>query len=186
MGSEGINVRPEFVLAGESTWTVSNGAGDHYTFHVYKSKPDPKYPDPSWFVKVLVGSDNTAHSDYAYIGKLEFPFKVGLLGDKFLDTERTPALRMTKMSRWSITEVRVRVAVWALRTIWQVHRGEYILPAGYSIKHIGRCGRCGAALTTPESLDTGLGPVCAELAGVEWKERNTRQPELAGMKEEGK
>ena len=27
-------------------------------------------------------------------------------------------------------------------------------------KHAGRCGRCGRELTTPESIDIGLGPVC--------------------------
>lgn len=28
------------------------------------------------------------------------------------------------------------------------------------IRHEGRCGRCGIALTTPESIDSGFGPVC--------------------------
>ena len=27
--------------------------------------------------------------------------------------------------------------------------------------HSGCCGRCGRKLTVPESIDTGLGPVCA-------------------------
>lgn len=30
-------------------------------------------------------------------------------------------------------------------------------------KHAGRCGRCGRELTTPESIDAGLGPVCRGL-----------------------
>lgn len=30
--------------------------------------------------------------------------------------------------------------------------------------HEGRCGRCGHRLTVPESIETGLGPICAEKA----------------------
>lgn len=36
------------------------------------------------------------------------------------------------------------------------------------IRHEGRCGRCGRALTRPESIDTGLGPDCAEKMGRAW------------------
>lgn len=33
-------------------------------------------------------------------------------------------------------------------------------------RHMDTCGRCGRALTTPESIDTGLGPVCADKLGI--------------------
>lgn len=33
-------------------------------------------------------------------------------------------------------------------------------------RHEGRCGRCGRALTTPESVDRGIGPECAEKMGL--------------------
>lgn len=36
------------------------------------------------------------------------------------------------------------------------------------LRHEGSCGRCGRKLTTPESIDTGLGPVCAEALGIDW------------------
>jgi hypothetical protein len=50
---------------------------------------------------------------------------------------------------------------WFLR---QLERGE--LPASVVFRHEGRCGRCARALTTPASLDTGLGPDCAEALDV--------------------
>jgi rRNA maturation endonuclease Nob1 len=28
------------------------------------------------------------------------------------------------------------------------------------VYHLGRCGKCGKALTEPESISTGLGPIC--------------------------
>jgi hypothetical protein len=30
-----------------------------------------------------------------------------------------------------------------------------------AVYHEGRCGACGRRLTTPESISSGLGPVCA-------------------------
>ena len=35
-----------------------------------------------------------------------------------------------------------------------------------TVLHAGICGRCGRLLTTPESIRTGLGPVCAQLAAA--------------------
>ena len=37
------------------------------------------------------------------------------------------------------------------------------------IWHQGRCGRCGLALKVPESVATGIGPVCAKLMGIDLK-----------------
>ena len=36
--------------------------------------------------------------------------------------------------------------------------------ARMTVLHAGTCGRCGRLLTTPESIRTGLGPVCARLS----------------------
>ena len=33
---------------------------------------------------------------------------------------------------------------------------------GIEVWHEGRCGRCGRLLTVPESIASGIGPVCAE------------------------
>ena len=44
-------------------------------------------------------------------------------------------------------------------------RGEDI-SGKVTIRHEGRCGRCGRKLTTPASIDTGIGPVCAERMGI--------------------
>lgn len=54
-----------------------------------------------------------------------------------------------------------RALAWFLR---QLARGG--LPESVVFRHEGRCGRCARALTTPASVDTGLGPDCAEALGV--------------------
>lgn len=155
-----ITVTPQFVLAGDATFTVSNGTSRHFTFNVKRAEGNDKFLGPAWYLKVLTGPDNT--NDYAYMGMI------------VANTQRPkldPIIKLTAKSRVNHSTDSYKVASWALRAIWQVARGEYKLPNGYSIKHIGRCGRCGAALTHPASLDTGLGPACAEMSGVEWTER---------------
>ena len=34
------------------------------------------------------------------------------------------------------------------------------------VYHVGKCGKCGKKLTTPESILTGLGPTCSNKIGV--------------------
>lgn len=145
---ENMNVTPEFVLAGDATWTVDNGSGKHYTFHTYRAKPNDAYPNPAWFIKVLTGPDT-----YTYMGKL-------------CPHLNRCNITLTGRSKYAGDSRAVEVARWALRAIWQAARVGYKMPPGYSIRHDGRCGRCGAKLTNPKSLDTGLGPECAEKSGV--------------------
>lgn len=152
-----VNVTPAFVLAGDATITVSNGQDTHFTYNIYKADPTPEYPKEAFFVSVLSGPDV-----YLYMGKVEVR-----IDKPSLD----PMIKLTSRSRVKHTADSYRVGQWALRAIWQVARGTYTMPEGYSIKHDGRCGRCGRALTHPASLDTGLGPECADQLGVEWAEK---------------
>jgi hypothetical protein len=161
--SGSINVTPSFVLAGESTFTVSNGVGRHHTFHVYKSEPRKGFTQPSWFIKILTGPDNTLSEDYTYIGMLE--------GGIVNQWDHAPRIKLTSKSAYREEAEPVKIARWAIKVIWQATDGRYRLPPGYSIKHMGRCGRCGRPLTHPASLDTGIGPDCAAEMGIEWAER---------------
>lgn len=162
--SDQINVTPEFVVSGRAIFTVSNGDGKHFTYMVKKAGRNAQYPD-SWFLYALHGPNNIDDNDYTYVGRV------------FPGVNRC-VLRRTAKSKFPGTTHIWKVGEWALKVIWQVTRQGYQIPAGYSIKHIGQCGACGRALTTPASLDTGMGPECAARLGVEWAERNTRQPAL--------
>jgi hypothetical protein len=164
MSERNINVNPMFILAGDATFTVSNGAGEHYTYHVYKSEPSDKFPNPAWFVKVLTGSDN--ENDYTYVGMLELT--TGPIVDK------NHIIRLTRNSRFHQTDKIVKVLEWSLRAIWETKYSGYQLPEQYSIRHSGNCGRCGRKLTVLASLDTGLGEECASIVGIEWRERGVQ------------
>jgi len=140
-------ISKEFLLAGNATFTVSNPEGKHYTFKVANPKHDMgislsgvKRPAP-YFISVLTGPDNT--NNYTYLGMVV-----------------ENHVKLTKASKYTMGSTIYRVANWAVMGI--LKGGE--LPDGYSISHAGSCGRCGRKLTTPKSIELGLGPVCAGLS----------------------
>jgi hypothetical protein len=133
-----INITKAFLTAGRAIFTVANPTGTHYTFRVIEPQ-DFNEDKPMWFVGLLTGPGNT--SDYSYLGLL-------------VEDGRILHTRGSKVSKDAQS---FKVAQWAIGKVW---RGED-LPEGYSILHSGRCGRCGRDLTTPESLASGLGPICA-------------------------
>jgi len=136
----------EFVLGGKAIFTVHNDKGQHYTYKVFANKTNRKW-GAQWFVYLLTGPDN--NHNYSYIGTLD---------------SITGVVRITQASKMDSDSLPIKVVNWALQKIvWpnQLHK----LPKGYGIKHEGRCGRCGRTLTTPESIECGIGPECLTKMG---------------------
>lgn len=127
-----------FVTAGRATFTLV-GRDARYTYRVDRSQNDDDRP-PVYFVALLTGPDNTA--DYTYMGLLD---------------PSTGALRLTAKSSQTADSTPVRALRWALPILWTGRA----LPAPAKLYHVGRCGRCGRALTVPESIRAGIGPECA-------------------------
>lgn len=123
----------DFVRAGRARFTVSNpSTGNRATYRVRRMRKGDGY-----FVDYLAGPDNGG--DYQPLGYL-WP-------DGFVLRRGGPSpdSRVAVIFRWLHDAV--------------LTRGE--LPPPVEIWHEGRCGRCGRVLTVPESIATGLGPVCA-------------------------
>jgi hypothetical protein len=136
----------DFILGGKAIFTISNPAGEHYTYKVNRKDPEPGGPygdKPTYFVKLLTGPDNG--SDYTYLG---------ILTDGGL-------VKLTRASRFTDDTKPVRVIRWAAGIVFSGRT----LPPGYALQHDGRCGRCGRRLTVPESIDSGFGPECAGRIG---------------------
>jgi len=126
-----------FILAGKATVTlVSVSTGVRFTFKVTQPRDDAPH-----FVKVLTGSDNT--SDYGFLGTV-------------FDRE---TYRHGRRSRIGQDAPSARAWAW----FWGRLTGGQDLSA-LEIWHEGKCGRCGRKLTVPESIATGIGPVCASAA----------------------
>lgn len=159
------NAIRRFVLAGRAIFTLQ-GTETRYTFRVNRKDaqcrsckadlPDgarkcpacdtiQQYPAGAvYFVALLTGPDNL--EDYTYAGILDV---------------RTGTIRITRASKYTDDSKPVRAFNWAMARAW---RDQPIVPAVFY--HIGRCGRCGRALTVPSSIETGLGPECAGKVGA--------------------
>lgn len=143
----------QFVLAGNAYFTVSNPAGQHFTYRV--SKPDD---NPSsaildfYFVSVLTGPDNT--KNYTYAGMLDGR-------DNFWLPNKT--FRATKNSKIKPEALSWKVFEWAMKLVY----ANQPFPPGYTLKHANRCGRCGRMLTDPESITDGIGPECRKHMGIQ-------------------
>jgi Family of unknown function (DUF6011) len=126
----------QFALAGNARFTiVSKKTGTRFTFRV--RQPGPDRP---WFVSLLTGSDN--ESDYTFFGTI---FQNG-------------SFRHSKKSSISSLAQSVVAFDWFWKHL-QVDDFDF-LPAQVEVHHEGRCGRCGRALTVPESIESGFGPEC--------------------------
>ncbi len=133
-------VAKDFMFAGRARVTlVSEKTGTRFTYRI--TQKDAKSPH---FVAVLTGSDN--NSDYSFVGTIFEGKNYRHSATKSQISEQAPS---------------VKAFVWALSYIV---RGE--MPPSCEVYHEGRCGRCGRALTVPESLITGLGPVCESREAV--------------------
>lgn len=130
-----------FVLAGRAIFTLQ-GASTRYTFRVNRADPKPgsQYTQQAYFVSLLTGPDNL--SDYTYLGLLHWS---------------TGEVRITRSSKYRADSAPVLAVNWAFRHIW----AGRTLPAPAVFYHVGRCARCGRALTVPSSIETGFGPECA-------------------------
>jgi hypothetical protein len=129
-----------YTLAGNARVTLVSGAtGARFTYRISKSKARANDDRPPvHFVALLSGPDNGA--DYTFLGTI------------FADG----TFRHGRNSRIAKDAPSARAFDWA----WDYLLDEN-LPPRAEVWHVGRCGRCGRALTVPESIASGLGPVCA-------------------------
>lgn len=137
----------EFIKAGNATFTLkvskefqsTNNTKPHYTWKVKFKKGENGYSD-NFFVYVLSGPDNT--SDFTYMGLL-----------------KDGQVQLTKKSTYTSRMWPVRLLNRVLDRLSK-NEGDKITEAGFQLYHEGKCGRCGRKLTTPESIETGIGPEC--------------------------
>lgn len=121
------------------------------------------------FAAVLTGSDNESDRAYSYLGTV---------WDEGADRRYVHG----KKSRIGADAPSAKAAAWVVEKFADLDAVLLAGPAGEDAAdnladalaplarveffHEGRCGRCGHRLTVPESIETGLGPVCAEKAGL--------------------
>lgn len=134
---------PHYVLAGNATVTLVSGeTNNRFTYKIKRHENKPEL----YFVNLLHGPDN--ESDYRYVGCY------------YSDTHEFHPVK-TYRDRPNFT--------WppSMRAINFLFARLYTKPDNFHVYHEGRCGRCGRKLTTPESIERGLGPECFERSNYE-------------------
>jgi hypothetical protein len=123
--------RRAYLLSGDATATVVSKKTGARFTYRVRKGEDKLSPH---FVSVLTGPENT--SNYTFLGTI------------FADG----AYRHGKKSPIPLYAPSAAAFAWS----WAHLESEEL-----QVYHLGRCGRCGRPLTTPESIERGLGPVCA-------------------------
>lgn len=129
------------MTAGNATITAKSVVtGNHFTYKVQKPKINRGKNDV-YFVKVLTGNNN--QSDYTFFGSI------------FKKIDGTFEYRHSRNSRITTDAPSVRGFIFILN-----HLIENRPVSGLELYHEGKCCKCGRKLTTPESIERGIGPEC--------------------------
>jgi hypothetical protein len=126
-------VASEFMLAGNAVFTLSSKrTGQHYTYRLERSADGFV-----WFASVRVGDE------FVYVGIVRATLH--------------HRLDLTRGSRYSEDAPVVKALRYALHHVVF----KRTIPGELEIRHVGKCGKCARPLTRPDSIDRGLGPICA-------------------------
>jgi hypothetical protein len=138
LGTPAATIR--FMLAGNAYVTFQSRRTEaRFTYRIEAVKNAGGSPggSPSHFVSVLTGPDNSRN--YEYLGCI-YRNSVYAHGRKSRVFERA-------------------ISAVAFAWVWRTLSGGLMHPE-LAMYHEGRCGRCGRRLTTPRSIEIGLGPTC--------------------------
>jgi hypothetical protein len=132
---------PTFLAAGKALLTLSNTkSGAHHTYKIQAPGKTAVAREQAsvLFVSVLTGPENTTH--YSYIGIL---------------IRQTGEFKLTAKSKLSAEDKRVAGFQWLTRSVRKLGDFPHV-----ECRHHNHCGKCGRTLTVPESIDSGIGPIC--------------------------
>lgn len=128
------------------TMTVKSRSGKHFTYRLRPGQRRPRDRVPPIFVDLLTGPNNT--EDYTFLAMLfDNPARRGVT------VIRAPRVR-------SPIPADAPAGLGLDWLFWKLGRKEPLEPQA-EVWHDGTCARCGRPLTHPESMETGIGPVCA-------------------------
>ena len=124
--------------------TIENSeTGEHRTFSIKTQKADAKFAPGKRILALLSGPDNTRdYQGFAFVDDSGVH-----VWAKYKGTTKPTAYD------WYADMVSVLVGGFPSRY------GKHY--EGYEVHVAGRCLKCNRALTTPESIKSGIGPVCA-------------------------
>lgn len=118
----------------ETTFTIWNTArGSHITFRVRRPKGFR-----TMLLDAMIGTCN--ETDFEYVGSMNRGLWI-----KAKEDISPEAAKVLSAIQWTMPRIK-----------------SESLPSAVEIHHSGSCCCCGRKLTNPESLDTGIGPICGK------------------------
>jgi hypothetical protein len=114
-------ITKDFLLAGRAYFAVTNNKGLTFWYKVHRREFNST--SEGFFVRVA----HKAEGAYEYVGVLNGDTGVLAVVGRSIYIQGTPEFEVAK---------------WALSTVFAGHD----IPEGYTICHIGKCGRCGRTL----------------------------------------
>lgn len=120
----------------------SSKTGDHRTFKIHTQAKDAKFAPGKRIVSLLTGPENTADDSYTGFAFID-DGGVQVWRSK---AEGNPIWKTYADMLWSLA-LDGGLSPWADK--------------GFTIMASGTCLRCNRTLSTPESISSGLGPICA-------------------------
>jgi len=129
----------KFIIGGKAFLTLeSKKTGRWFTFRIIKAKKDDdKSP---FFVSLLTGSNN--EEAYSYMGTI-------FNNDKL-------SFRLTKKSNVTEDALSYKAFSFFFNLLMNYNK----IHEDMGVYHRGMCCVCGKALTTPDSIKSGRGPIC--------------------------
>lgn len=154
--------KPTPILGYDGTFTVRSPKGGHRTFRIRTERSGAgRIPAGARVVELLTGPDNSSSFlPFGYVGKI---------GD---DPAAADSIVVWSAYRSSDVVRRFRVSPYVSRggtdyerfaaMLCDLAAGERseLAKVGYQFDESRVCRRCGRKLTTPESIDSGIGPIC--------------------------
>lgn len=135
----------QFILAGKCEFVLhSTKTGEDFKFAMTKQQTKEDENKYIYFLNTMHGYEKTYAGVVWFDDKAqEFKFSQGKKGQ--IDNKN----------------LSIRSLIFVLNKLLKEETVQYL-----DVFHVGRCGKCGKKLTTPESILTGLGPTCSKKAGV--------------------
>ena len=131
-----------FVSGGKALFTIrSIATGKRHTYKLKRQLDQNEMPTGSFYVSILFGPDN--YSNYLYLG----------MADENLNFRTTAGTKLKKDGK------EVAAIAYFLRFLKKETFDAMMEHIEFF--HAGKCCQCGRRLTVPESIESGIGPVCA-------------------------
>jgi len=155
----------DFIFAGNATFTIRNTqTGVRFTYKIRKSKTNAtkfyvnNLRGPEIFAKmgVIMNADKQYYLPFDWKEKIQMArrnFATLYPGQPF------PEKQYTQKNMPMSLKMFIKFLDW--------YKGNVESIANHEIWHEGICGKCGRPLTVPESIERGLGPVCANIIDKE-------------------